>query len=218
MISADIDEKLQFSHSTLSALRRIEARLLLLPPIFHSLIQDINMLKAFNDALRAVGSIPESDHCATQEVLQNYATMAAAYSQNAVFLRDKIRGTAQLLADTLNLKHQKIAQSISENTLALTDAAVKDSATIRVITVATLLYLPATFVAVGPHFPNNHVPRRLTLADAVRNAIFWSGLGGWIYGSLVPLVDLLCIGSPLHGGYLWVLEVDGQKTEEESVP
>lgn len=147
VIGADIDEKLQFSHSTLSALRRIEARLLLLPSIFHSLIQNIDMLRAFNDTFQAEGSISNHDHCATHEVLQNYATMAAAYSQNATFLHDKIHGTAQLLSDTLNLKHQKIAQSVSENTLAFTNAAVKDSATIRVITIVTLLYLPATFVA-----------------------------------------------------------------------
>lgn len=105
------------------------------------------MLAVFNDALHADGSASDQKHSTTQEFLQNYITLAAAYSRNAVFLRDKIRGTTQLLSDTLNLKHQKIAQTISENTLALTNAAVKDSATIRVITVVTLLYLPATFVA-----------------------------------------------------------------------
>ncbi|KAL9070263.1 MAG: hypothetical protein Q9161_004956 [Pseudevernia consocians] len=138
VIGADIDDKLQFSHATLSALRRIEDRLLLLPSILQSLIQDIDMLRAFADAVQGEESFLDFDHCTTQEVLQNYTTMAAAYSQNATFLRDKIRGTAQLLSDTLNLKHQKNAQSISENTLALTNAAVNDSATIRVITVVTL--------------------------------------------------------------------------------
>lgn len=110
------------------------------------------MLMAFNHAFHAENSCSDCSHCATQEVLQNYAVMATAYSQNALFLRDKIRGTAELLSDTLNLKHQKIAQTISENTLGLTDAAVKDSATIRVITVVTLLYLPSTFIAVSLDF------------------------------------------------------------------
>ena len=146
------------------------------------------MLRAFNDTFQAEGSISNHDHCATHEVLQNYATMAAAYSQNATFLHDKIHGTAQLLSDTLNLKHQKIAQSVSENTLAFTNAAVKDSATIRVITIVTLLYLPATFVAVSLLFQKNHIPRRLTLVDAIRNAVLWNGLGGWIHDVLV--IDL----------------------------
>ena len=106
------------------------------------------MLAVFNDALHTDGSPSDQDHSATQEFLQNYITVTAAYSRNAIFLRDKLRGTIQLLSDTLNLKHQQISQNISENTLALNNAAVKDSATIRVITVVTLLYLPATFVAV----------------------------------------------------------------------
>lgn len=149
VISAIINEELQFSHSTLSELRRLEARLLLLPPIFHSIMESIKILEAFNDALHTDSSISDETHNTTQEILQNYSNTAAAYSHNATFIRDKIRGTAQLLSDTLNLKHQQIAQRISENTLALNDAAVRESATIRVITVVTLLFLPSSFVAVS---------------------------------------------------------------------
>ena len=114
------------------------------------------MLGAFNNAFQADGDVSRFEKCATQEVLQNYATMAAAYSQNASFLRDRVRGTAQLLSDTLNLKYQKIGQSVSENTLAFTNAASQDSATVRVITVVTLLYLPATFVAVCLYLRKGH--------------------------------------------------------------
>ena len=122
---------------------------MLLPSIFKSLIQDIHILTAFNDALHAEGTGTDQHYGAIQEFLQNYSAVAAAYSRNAIFLCDKIRSTTQLLSDTMYLKHDKIAQTISENTLALNNAAVKDSATIRVITVVTLLYLPATFVAVN---------------------------------------------------------------------
>lgn len=125
---------------------------MLLPPILQSLIKSIHMLEAFNDPLHSDGSIRNETHGTSREVLSNYASMAAAYSNNTAFLLQKIRVTAQLLSDTLNLKHQQTAQTISENTLALNDAAVKDSATIRVITVVTLLYLPGTFIAVSPHF------------------------------------------------------------------
>lgn len=149
IISAVIDERLQFSHSTLSELRRIEGRLSLLPPILHSSIQTIHMLQTLNSAFQNGGTISDESHETTQEILQNYTSMANDYIRNAVFLLDKIRGTAQLLSDTLNLKHQQTSQNISENTLALTNSAVRDSATIRVITVVTLLYLPATFVAVS---------------------------------------------------------------------
>ena len=152
VIGADIDEELQFSHSTLSTLRQIEGRLQLLPPLFRTLIQDIDMMRVFDDTSQSEGSHWDDDHRATQEFLHNYAAMAAAYTQNAIFLRDKIRGTAELLSDTLNLKNQMFAQRMSANTLELTDAAAADSAAIRTITVVTLLYLPATFVAVSPQF------------------------------------------------------------------
>ena len=144
-----INEKLQFSHSTLSELRRIEARLLLLPSIFHSLTQSIQLLEGYNGAVQADGSHLDEIGRATSESLANYRNLIEAYSHNTAFLVEKIRKTAQLLSDTLNLKHQQIAQNTDENTLALTNAAVKDSATIRVITVVTLLYLPTTFVAVS---------------------------------------------------------------------
>lgn len=84
----------------------------------------------------------------TKEVLHNYKDMTKEYSQNATFLHDKVRASAQLLLDTLNLKHQRIAQRTGEATLAINNSAAHDSATIRVITIVTLLYLPATFVAV----------------------------------------------------------------------
>lgn len=107
------------------------------------------MLEAFNDAFHTNNASLDETHNTTREVLQNCNTTITAYTHNAVFIRDKIRGTAQLLSDTLNLKHQQTAQRISGNTLALNDAAVRESATIRVITVVTLLFLPSSFVAVS---------------------------------------------------------------------
>ena len=107
------------------------------------------MLEAYNDDVQADGRIADDTCRFTLETLANYRTLIEAYSQNTTFLVEKIRKTAQLLSDTLNLKQQQIAQNTNEITLALTNAAVKDSATIRVITVVTLLYLPTTFVAVS---------------------------------------------------------------------
>ena len=111
--------------------------------------QSLELLQAYSAAIQADSSNSDPTCPSTLEVLPNYRTLAEAYSQNATFLIDKIRKTAQLVSDTLNMKHQKITQDTNENTLALTNAAVKDSATIRVITVVTLLYLPTTFVAVS---------------------------------------------------------------------
>ena len=129
-------------------LRRLEARLLLLPPIFQSHMQAIQTLQTMNSALQADGAVSDDTHKATQETLQNYNRAAAAYLQNATFILQKIRATAQMLSDTLKMKDQQTAQNISKNTLALNDKVVQDSGTIRVITVVTLLFLPGQFIAV----------------------------------------------------------------------
>ena len=129
-------------------LRHLEARLLLLPPIFQSLIQIIQTLQTMNDALQADGAVSDETHKSTQETLHNYITATAAYLQNATFILQKIRATAQMLSDTLKMKHQQTAQNISKNTLALNNRVVQDSGTIRVITVVTLLFLPGQFIAV----------------------------------------------------------------------
>ena len=129
-------------------LRRLEARLILLPPIFQSLIQDIQILQTMNDAFQADGAVSDETHKTTQETLQNHSRAAVAYLQNATFILQKIRATAQMLSDTLIMKHQQTAQDISKNTLALNNRVVQDSGTIRVITIVTLLFLPGQFIAV----------------------------------------------------------------------
>ena len=101
-----------------------------------------------NDAFRTDGAVSDETHKATQETLQNYSRAAVAYLQNATFILQKIRATAQMLSDTLKMKHQQTAQNISKNTLAMNNRVVQDSGTVRVITVVTLLFLPGQFIAV----------------------------------------------------------------------
>ena len=202
----------------LSELRCIEGRLLPLPSIFQSLVRNVHMLEAYNNDLQVDCSITSENHDSTQQILQNYVTMARAYSDNVTFLLDKIRGTAQLLSDTLNLKHQHTTQNISENTLALTTASVQDSATIRVITVVTLLYLPTTFIAVS--FLSHYDCRleNLTFTDGIRNAIFRHGSHGLPDSGFISIMGFLCACHSIHRGHLWLLEVDGQETTTEGPP
>lgn len=55
---------------------------------------------------------------------------------------------AKQLADGLNLKNQETAADINAHLLRLTRETVDDSATIRAMTLVTLIYLPGSFVAV----------------------------------------------------------------------
>lgn len=53
------------------------------------------------------------------------------------------------MAIALDLKSQSTALSINKNIFSLTKDTVDDSATVRVVTVVTLTYLPASFVTVS---------------------------------------------------------------------
>jgi hypothetical protein len=52
------------------------------------------------------------------------------------------------LADTLILKHQRESAKTNNYLVHLTKDTVDDSATVRVVTFVTLIYLPASFIAV----------------------------------------------------------------------
>ena len=53
------------------------------------------------------------------------------------------------LADGLKEKSQGLTASISNSLLDLTRRSVDDNATVRIVTVITLIYLPTQFVAVS---------------------------------------------------------------------
>jgi hypothetical protein len=52
------------------------------------------------------------------------------------------------LTVALSLKNQATSVDINHNMLLLTRDTVDDSATVRVVTLVTLIYLPASFVSV----------------------------------------------------------------------
>lgn len=64
------------------------------------------------------------------------------------------------LGVALSLRIQATALGINNNMLSLTQDAVDDSATVRVVTVVTLVYLPASFVAVRSALKFNSAAER----------------------------------------------------------
>lgn len=55
------------------------------------------------------------------------------------------------LTNLLDIGNQFNSRQISEQILDLTHESVEDNATVKVITVFTLIYLPASFMAVSIH-------------------------------------------------------------------
>lgn len=95
--------------------------------------------------------------------------------------------------------------------------AVKDSATIRVITVVTLLFLPAQFIAVrAPKLLTRPPKLIIIIIDSFRDAILLDRLVRDLDGIIIFAVDLLCYSNTVHIGHLRLLEMDGQKAEAKS--
>ena len=69
------------------------------------------------------------------------------------------------LSAALNLRNQATGLEISGGVLKLTNETVDDSATVRVITFVTLLYMPPTFIAVSftPFRFGQHKSKPLTI-------------------------------------------------------
>ena len=175
-------------------------------------MQTIESLKTFSDEMRAHESISFQVYRETQEILQNYIVLIQAYNKNAEFVLQKIRGTAQLLLDTLNLKHQRVAHGVSENTLALADTTVNESVTVRVITIVTLIYLPTTFVAVCATNLENIV-LNLTLADPVRHAILQHQRLRKSARIFITVMALFRSLRSFDGDHIHLLDVDGKEAE-----
>ncbi|KAE8383107.1 hypothetical protein BDV26DRAFT_304010 [Aspergillus bertholletiae] len=76
-----------------------------------------------------------------------YKTSIEGYLKSVEVLEGKVKGISDLLAVALSLKGQTVANQINDKMLQLTTEAFDDNATVRVVTIVTLIYLPASFVS-----------------------------------------------------------------------
>jgi hypothetical protein len=142
--------------ATLTRARFIESRLHPLVPIFRSYEELFTGLSTLNDTLLDCQTINRTSHVQITCTLGNMTRQIAGYTDNVHHLLRKIASMAQLVSDTLalrdqqiSLRNQQIAQEQNKQLTEMTRLTVQDSATLRVIGVATLIFLPTTFVAVS---------------------------------------------------------------------
>lgn len=136
-----IDEPLRLGYDNLSTLISLENRFLqisaILAPATDSLDEICTLLSSMSQIT--------ANHHGTQQ-LKNHRRQCIAYSRTATHLQQRVQITAQLLSDTLLFRDQIVAKEQNGNMLQLNKSAV-------FITTLTLLYLPASFMAVGSLFP-----------------------------------------------------------------
>lgn len=145
----DLKEELRVNYKSINRIRYAEARCQALVPIFRSLQRNTKALHSFNDTLMERNVIQKPESHRMKQLLSNYGNMVDAYTQQAEFLKCRTSCLAVAITDTLSFKDTYTAKEQSEHMLKLTLSTVDDSTTVRVITIVTLIYLPATFMAVG---------------------------------------------------------------------
>ncbi|KAH7307986.1 hypothetical protein B0I35DRAFT_442603 [Stachybotrys elegans] len=141
IMSFEIEKDLDFvnMYDKLSGLRFVETRLSPAVPILAAHAQVLDKLRQWNRELEAHGEIEPGLASAFVVALDNLASRVEALERNAKFLLSRIVAPIQMASDTISLKSQKTAEDMSSRMLL-------DSVSVRMISIVTLVYLPASFV------------------------------------------------------------------------
>lgn len=142
ILNLEIEEGIDFTtmYDQMSTLRYIQKRLSPLVPILASHQRVLGVLQRTNGHLANQGGItPEmSDEFAV--AIDSLHTRVHTLESNVQYLLSRILSTIETASDTISLKSQNTTEGMSHHML-------RDSTAIRVITLVTLVYLPASFVA-----------------------------------------------------------------------
>lgn len=135
-----IEEELSVGHKHLSALLATLARVTLSTALINSTTDLITEMKDFfTTHSHLTGGIEGPKDLFI--VADNIRRRCGADFRVANFLQDRIKSSSTLLAQTLSFRDQEIAKEQNDNMLQLNKSAV-------FITMLSLVYAPASFVAV----------------------------------------------------------------------
>ncbi|KAH8671488.1 hypothetical protein BX600DRAFT_249438 [Xylariales sp. PMI_506] len=142
VMNVEIEERLDFveMYDQLSTLRFVETKLGCTVPIFAAHHRIVGRLRRWNETLAGAGQVDRALADEFAITLDSLDARMEALEFNARFLLSRISSTVQMASDTISLKSQNTAEKMANHMLV-------DSAAIRVITVVTLIYLPATFTS-----------------------------------------------------------------------
>ncbi|KAF2089023.1 hypothetical protein K490DRAFT_64234 [Saccharata proteae CBS 121410] len=163
---SEFKERLNFK--TLQELRELEERIMVIPFILKATNALIKSLSSMNRDLRVGQFYNSTEYRVVENALKSINVRLDGYIDSSNVLLDRIKGINKMAADALNLsnqtasvasqksavkqqelaaKQQETSTEINKNVLKLTKDNVADNAVVRVVTLVTLLYLPASFIA-----------------------------------------------------------------------
>ncbi|RYP16515.1 hypothetical protein DL765_005076 [Monosporascus sp. GIB2] len=137
--STYIDKELRVGYDNLSTLISLQNRFLQVPAILGHAIDTLKELYVLLDEHPLLRILPFETRQLTIQLRNQYSN-CRAYSRTAAYLQQRTQATATLLSDTLSFRDQVVAKEQNGTMLQLNKSAV-------FITMLTLFYLPASFVA-----------------------------------------------------------------------
>jgi hypothetical protein len=192
MLTAGLKDLNGVTSDDIADLSFTERRLVPVDAILASTTRLLGDLEQFVQASSVISVSPSKLGLA--EILINAANTATAYRDNVAVLLLKCTSTQEVLNNILNLNNQRIAQQQNDRVYYLTTATVDDSATVRVITAITLVFLSFTAIAVSiPHHSAllwKHALTATSLTGSHGHATFLSQGSGSDTGRVSFFLDL----------------------------
>ncbi|KAE9378266.1 hypothetical protein N431DRAFT_461799 [Stipitochalara longipes BDJ] len=177
-LGARLEDLPRVSYDTITNLRFLENKLATLPAIFSSLNLLFSTLETTMSSSLSLGSPYKTQ-------LALYSSMIHSYHSNVSVLLRRCSSLSEFIVESTSHTQNGLIVRMAE-------ASVKDSASIKVITIVTLAYLPASFVATffGMQFFELSLPRL------------------WIFFSLAAVLTIVTLGL-----WWWSLSQQGKSNK-----
>jgi hypothetical protein len=150
----DAEEYLDISFKKLQTWRDLEDRVMPLASMFQAQLDLLDILQEIDNRFAEAASTSTTTAPDGREVLSVKSKFfhsrkgpVKALMASSTGLQKRIHGVLNLLADTLEMRNHKQLARKNDHLVHLQRENVEDSDTVQIITVVTLMYLPASFVA-----------------------------------------------------------------------
>ncbi|KAF4634108.1 hypothetical protein G7Y89_g4004 [Cudoniella acicularis] len=193
---ADVALTLEFSkashyaqgYTQLRKLKHLEDKVLPLTARFQTTLSTIKKLAEANEYFYRKGWCEENVWREMRDELSMYESYCGGHLITVALLQRRVGEILNLLSVALSLKNQDTSVEINGYMLALTKDTVDDSATVRVITIVTLIYLPASFVC---SFLGMNL---FTFGSDPTNPSFGVSKQFWVFFMLTVPLTILTVG------------------------
>ncbi|KAG0651758.1 hypothetical protein D0Z07_1903 [Hyphodiscus hymeniophilus] len=189
-LAVDFSKESQYGRGTetLQDLHNLQDKVLPLSPRLRSTLATVNSLKLYVETLRAKDICNEELASDFKGELECYDVLLDGHLSSVALLEKRIQEILNLLGVALNLKSQTTAVKINRNIWNLTKDSVDDNATVKLVTIVTLIYLPASFMA-------SILGMNLFVFQSADSSDFQISKQFWVFIVLTIPLTLITVGS-----------------------